>query len=85
MENRTLRREQLLLFISQDIATAAPLVRRQGGPDDYYHKTLAQGHHADPALREEERLRLRFRILADRAASAASVALSIHFKSSTKR
>jgi hypothetical protein len=42
MENRTLRREQLLLFISQDIATAAPLVRRQGGPDDYYHKTLAQ-------------------------------------------
>jgi hypothetical protein len=40
MENRTLRREQLVLFISQDIETAAPLIPDQQGPDNYYNKTL---------------------------------------------
>jgi len=39
MENRTLRREQLVLFISQDIETAAPLIP---GRDNYYDKTYRQ-------------------------------------------
>jgi type IV secretion system protein TrbE len=42
MENRTLRREQLVLFISQDIESAAPLAQRQGGLGHYYGKTLEQ-------------------------------------------
>ena len=42
MVERTLRREQLVLFISQDIETAAPLISGQSGRDNYYHKTLEQ-------------------------------------------
>jgi hypothetical protein len=42
MENRTLRREQLVLFISQDIETSAPLVPGKGGNGYYYDKTLEQ-------------------------------------------
>jgi len=39
MENRTLRREQLVLFVSQDIETSARLVQGKVGLLDYYYKT----------------------------------------------
>ena len=42
MENRTLRREQLVLFISQDIETSARLVQGKVGLLDYYYKTRNQ-------------------------------------------
>ncbi len=40
MVDRTLRREQLVLFISQDIETPASLVQSKVGLLDYYYKTL---------------------------------------------
>ena len=42
MVDRTLRREQLVLFISQDIETPANLVQSKVGLLDYYYKTLHQ-------------------------------------------
>ena len=42
MVDRTLRREQLVLFISQDIETSANLVQSKVGLLDYYYKTLSQ-------------------------------------------
>jgi len=42
MVDRTLRREQLVLFISQDIETPASLVQSKVGLLDYYYKTLRQ-------------------------------------------
>ena len=42
MVERTLRREQLVLFISQDIETPASLVQSKVGLLDYYYKTLRQ-------------------------------------------
>jgi hypothetical protein len=42
MVDRTLRREQLVLFISQDIETEAHLIQSKVGLLDYYYKTLRQ-------------------------------------------
>ena len=42
MVDRTLRREQLVLFISQDIETSARFVQGKSGLLEYYHKTLQQ-------------------------------------------
>jgi hypothetical protein len=42
MENRTLRREQLVLFISQDIESSARLIQGKIGLVDYYYKTCHQ-------------------------------------------
>jgi hypothetical protein len=42
MMDRTLRREQLVLFISQDIETSSTLVQSKVGLLDYYYKTLRQ-------------------------------------------
>ncbi len=42
MVDRTLRREQLVLFISQDIETSASLIQSKVGLLDYYYKTLHQ-------------------------------------------
>jgi len=42
MVDRTLRREQLVLFISQEIETPASLVQSKVGLLDYYYKTLRQ-------------------------------------------
>jgi hypothetical protein len=42
MQDRTLRREQLVLFISQDIETSAKFIQGTRAQLDYYHKTLHQ-------------------------------------------
>jgi type IV secretion system protein TrbE len=42
MTERTLRREQLVLFISQDIESSSGLVQSKVGLLDYYYKTLHQ-------------------------------------------
>jgi hypothetical protein len=42
MVDRTLRREQLVLFISQDIEVSANLIQGKVGLLDYYDKTLRQ-------------------------------------------
>jgi hypothetical protein len=42
MENRTLRREQLVLFISQDIETSANLLQHELGLLNYYQQTNNQ-------------------------------------------
>lgn len=42
MVDRTLRREQLILFISQDIETSSGVLQNKAGLLDYYTKTLRQ-------------------------------------------